>query len=300
MQGFKKLALVAAIAAVPAASFAMQPMNESQLSATTGQDGIDISITTGALTMNQIVYDRDGIVGHNATADAAGAIVITGMGVNTQGNAILLSIDAGAEGSSAMLNINLQLTGSTTITTGDLTVATTANSAQVTGDRANMWNTANPSSTILTSSDITIGATSLNIQLGHVAQTMSWNSGTVNPMILLSGTTIANGILINSTTLADRSTATISGANAGSISITNTLIVDSTATSAPGAQLTVGNVGIDVTTNGLEIGIGSIGDATNGLSVYQERVTLGGTPAIGDVAITGLQLSGTYVTIAGH
>lgn len=297
MQGFKKLALVAAIAAIPAASFAMQPMAEQDMSGVTGQDGIDISITTGNLTMNQVVYDRDGISGHNAVAGGAGAIVITGMGVNTQGNAIKLSIDAGQSAAGVgMLNVNLQLTGNTTITTGDLTVASTNDGT----DRANMWNVGTQSGTILSSSNITIGATSLNIQLGSVAQTMSWNSGTVNPMILLSGTTVTGGILIDSTTLADNSTSTISGTAADTISITNTWIVNSTAGLAPGSDLTVGNVGINVTANGLEIGIGSIGDATNGLSVYQERVTLGGKPAIGDVAITGLNLSNTFITVAGH
>lgn len=309
MKGFKKLALATAVAALSTSAFAMQPIADADLAGMTGQDGIDIAINTGALTMNQAIYDRDGIgavAAHGMTADAAGAIVITGFGLNTNSNPINIQIDAGqgADATVPVLNVNVQLTGNTTISTGDLSVSSTNDGTTA----ATMWeygiNAAaddfSTSATIMSSSDITIGATSLNIQLGNVVQTMTFGGNTVNPMILLANTTVSGGIHIANTVLSDTSTATIDGAAAGSISIDDTWLVDSTATAAPGTDLTIGNVGINATTNGLAIGIGSIGDAIEGLSVYQTRVALGNATAIGDVAITGLQLSGTSIAISGH
>ena len=65
------------------------------------------------------------------------------------------------------------------------------------------------------------------------------------------------------------------------------------------ADLTVGDVLVDVVAGtGLEVQLVSIGGA-NGLYQSMENVTLGGT-TLGDIEITGLQLSGTTITIAGH
>jgi hypothetical protein len=310
MQGFKKLALVAAIAAVPVASFAMQPMNDSQMSGVTGRDGIDISITTNNLTLNQVIYDRDGIGAanaHNLVANMAGAIEMNGVGINTGGSAITLAIDAGQDaGGNAVLNVNVGLPANMTIATGDLYVGTTANAANVnyndsTGG-ANSWKNASAWTTagdtkIMNSSTITLGATSLNIQLGHVAQTMTLGTATVDPMILVS-TTITGGIVISNTGLIDATTAAVQGTGS-SLNVGHIWMVDGAA-AGPGTNLSVGSVGIDVTNQGLAIGIGSIGDATYGVNQYMTRVDLGNGTAIGDVAITGLNLNGTVVTIAGH
>lgn len=289
MQGFKKLALVAAIAAVPAASFAMQPMNESQMSGVTGQDGITLSITTPNLTLDQVIYDRDGIGATVGTtgmaANAAGAIVIQNMVVNTGGNAITVDVDAGqTAGGAPVLNIGVTLPANITIQTGDLSVA---NTTAARGD----WNYTNQSAVILNSSTITLGTTNLNIQLGAVSQTV----GAWNPMIALN-TTITGGINIANTSLNDTSAAIVGGGTAGSIFIDSTLIKD-----ADSADLTVGGIGVDVSTNGLVIGIDSIGSA-NGLFIGQEAVRLGSSTAspIGDVAISRLQLSGTVITVSGH
>lgn len=310
MQGFKKLALVAAIAAVPAASFAMQPMNDSQMSGVTGRDGITLSISGQNLSMNQIVYDRDGI-GANAaygmTANAAGAIVIQGMGVNTNGNSIVVKVDAGqgANATVPVLNVNVALSGTTTIATGNLYVASTNDGTNATtmwqyGTDANASDY-NTSGIIASSSNINIGATTLNIQLGNVTQSMVLNATTYNPMIALT-TSIANGITITNTKLYDTSAAVVGGGTKSNIAIASTWLVDagSATTAAPGTNLTVGGIGIDVTTNGLVIGISSLGDANNGMNVYQTRVDLGNGTPIGDVAITNLKLSGTTITIAGH
>lgn len=292
MQGFKKLALVAAIAAVPAASFAMQPMNDSQMSGVTGQDGITLSINTPNLTLGQTIYDRDGMGSavNGMSANGAGAIVITGMAVNTNGGDIVVNVDAGqSAGGAPVLNVGVTLPNNIQISTGDLSIANT------TGTRGD-WNTTAQTSTILDSSTITLGTTTLNIQLGGVAQSMSFNSNTYNPMILVS-TTINGGIVQTNTGIHDLSTAKLGGDNAdASIFVDKTTIKD-----ADTSDLTVGSVGINVATNGLVIGIGSIG-STNGLFIGSEAVRLGGSgaAAIGDVAITGLQLSGTTITVSGH
>jgi hypothetical protein len=292
MQGFKKLALVAAIAAVPAASFAMQPMNDSQMSGVTGQDGITLSINTPNLTLGQTIYDRDGIgatAANGMDANSAGAIVITGMAVNTNGGDIVVNVDAGQAAGAPVLNVGVTLPNNIQISTGDLSIANTTTTR---GD----WTITNQTSTILDSSTITLGTTTLNIQLGNVAQSMSFNSNTYNPMILVS-TTITGGIVQTNTGIHDLSTAKLGGDNAdASIFVDRTTIKD-----ADDADLTVGSVGINVATNGLVIGIADIGSA-NGLFIGSEAVRLGGSSAaaIGDVAITGLQLSGTSITVSGH
>ena len=109
-------------------------------------------------------------------------------------------------------------------------------------------------------------------------------------------TTITGGILISNTSLHDASTNLVGGGVGGDLFVDSTLIKD-----ADDADLTVAGVGVDVSTTGLVIGLQSIGSA-NGIGIYEQAVRLGSSSAapIGDVAITGLQLSGTTITVSGH
>src|SRR5690554_3560779 len=121
MKGFKKLALVTAVAALPMSGFAMEALDDSTMSGITGQDGLVVSINTnGPLEMGINIHDKGGFAGH--TED--GAIVIENMEVDTLGGNITLTIDAGHDGTGdAILNVAVSIPTGTTISTGDLSVA---------------------------------------------------------------------------------------------------------------------------------------------------------------------------------
>src|SRR5690554_232961 len=120
MKGFKKLALVSAIAALPMSGFAMEALDDATLSGVTGQDGISVNISVPAMTMDIVLHDNDGLTGTDA-----GAIVIDQMSLSTPtGTSIGLVIDASDNGGAPLLNIAVSIPTGTTISTGDLSVAT--------------------------------------------------------------------------------------------------------------------------------------------------------------------------------
>lgn len=272
MKSLKKLALVSAMIAASSSAFAMEAMDEEALSAMTGQEGITIQIDTPALTLSTIIHDNDGL-----GADTAGAIVIgdplSAGGIQntviaTGAGGISLVIDAAEDAvDGAYLNIGVNIAAGTTIQTGDISVAVSNGvGTPISGQTA----------TILESSTITLGATSLNIQLGNEPQ---------GAMIAVN-TVMTNGLSIANFALNDASSGE-------SISIANLTLRD-----AVGTNLTVGDVTVDVEAAGLVVAVNSIG--TGGLYQSMTGVTLGSAPAIGDIEIIGLNLNGTTLTISGH
>lgn len=288
---FKKLALVSAMFAATSGAFAMEALDEEAMAATTGQDGITVTITlANPISMNQIIHDKDGWAG--AGTPQGGAIVIGDVGTSTTpnggmsialGGALTLDIDAdggNAGGTAPYLNIGVSLTGATTISTGDLRVASSATSAAG-GGIGTIDDTAATtySSVIMNSMDIVLGATNLNIQLGNEPQ---------GHMIVVD-TVMTGGLTINNMSLNDANSG-------GSISMVSQHLYD-----AGGTDLSVA-ANIDVTGSGLAIELAQFGDVANGASVDITGVKLGGVAAaeIGDIEIRGLNLNGTTITIAGH
>ena len=106
MKGFKKLALAAAVASLPAAGLAMQPMADEEMSGVTGQDGISINLnanmsmdigfedTTG-LGAYELVPETAPGAGDEITAVNAGMIYLPNFSVSGE---IDIDIDAGARG----------------------------------------------------------------------------------------------------------------------------------------------------------------------------------------------------------
>lgn len=272
---FKKLALVTAMFAATSGAYAMEAMDDESMAAATGQDGISIGITTTTpITMNQIIHDADGYA-----AGDAGAIVITGMSVDASAAPIDITIDADGGGASgSFLNINVQ-TGALTILTGDMSVAESNGVGTAVTDQ---------SAVLISSSTITLDSVELNIQLGAEPQ---------GAMIRMQNTTIGGGLSIANTSINDTSLG------GGSIFIGTTTVKDwDNGTGFGGlatADLSIGDVLIDVVAGtGLQVQLVDIGGA-NGMYVAQEDIQLGGT-TLGDIEITGLQLSGSTITIAGH
>lgn len=312
---FKKLALVTAMFAATSGAYAMEAMDDESMAAATGQDGVTIGITTNALTLDQIIHDRDG---YN-TADS-GAIVIDNMVVDTLGGEIVLQIDAdGNSAGNAFLNINVNLSAGLQIQTGDLRVANSLNTLSADPDGAGprqaevtTWGGVDEQSgVIMQSQTITLGATTLNIQLGNEVQTYTMGATTKTAMILLNNTSMTGGLTVGTWAAGTGYTGglTLNDANGGSISVGRMSLRD-----AGGANLTLGTVGVNVENNGLVIDIASIGDVdtdgagpdtANGLYQSMERVALGnptlaGNGYLGDIEVTGLQLSGTSIRISGH
>ncbi|MEE4249459.1 MAG: DUF6160 family protein [Alcanivoracaceae bacterium] len=268
MKGFKKLALVTAVAALPMSGFAMEALDDATLSGVTGQDGLTVTIDVPNLSLDVVVHDNDGLVLAPLAGDA-GAIVITGVNVQTGAGGIVMDIDADGNAGAPVLNVGVSIGAGTIIDTGAISVAESNGIGNALGAQ---------SATILTSMQITLGAVDLNIQLGDAEPQGS---------MIAMNTVITGGVSIAGFALADASSGS-------TISVGQIDVADSA-----GADLTVGDVTVDVENAGLVIGLNSVGDV-GGLSLQMTGVTLGGANAIGDIEVIGLQLSGTTITVAGH
>lgn len=285
---FKKLALAAAIAAVPVAGFSVETLEDADLGSVTGQDGIEIDINIGVAgisTTNIYLHDTDGLSAGAGVISPSysydGAIVISGMNIGVGGAAIELRIDAGDNAQSSLgapiLNIAVALPSVLTINTGSLRVA----NSQI-DDTTSARGIHTATGTILNSMEIELGSTSLNIQLGNEAQTGSVAGA---DMIVMSAV-VTGGILISNFALSDvNSTGAI---GAASINLSN---------AGASADLNVA-VDANVTAAGLEIAVGTLG--TGGMDIEIVDFYLGtSTDIIGDISILGLNLTGTTVVISG-
>lgn len=277
MKLFPQLALVSAIA-ISGNAMAMQALDDSALSAATGQEGITVTITPGAggITIDQLVVnDADGRTGNTLTGQA-GSITLgrttgpaLGSDFRLDTTGITLVIDADGNGTAPVLNVGVTL-GAATIVTGDIGVAV----GNATGSATRQATTV----TILDSLTINLGDTDLNIQLGNEVQ---------GAMIKVDAT-VAGGITISDFALNDANSG-------GSIAIGSIKVTDANET-----FLTI-DADIDVEANGLVI-------TTNGgpMDVLLDEVKLGDntvgntTPVLGNVGLFGLDMSGTTITVSGH
>ena len=119
MKGFKKLALVTAVAALPMSGFAMEALDDATLSDVTGQTGIQIGLSL-TQTMDVLIDDTDGLdVGTGpATHTVSGGILIQNMGIT---GTATVEIDAGGESTvDGVLVVQVALANGFNIDTGDL------------------------------------------------------------------------------------------------------------------------------------------------------------------------------------
>lgn len=155
-----RLALAIALAA-PAASFAVEYMEDDSLSAVTGQDGIGISLSLD-VTVDLRIEDDNGVTNSatfgNASPANAGAIFIDNANINTGLNPVDVAIDAGGDGTTnAQLEVYISLPAGTTMTTGDLYVQNTDGAFGVDGTSALIM----PSTTVTL-----VGGAELALELG--------------------------------------------------------------------------------------------------------------------------------------
>ncbi len=273
---FKKLALAAAVAALPATGFSMEAMEDSALSGVTGQDGISISLASD-VTAGLKVHDKDGFTGNGVATADSGALVISGFAITRANTTDSIDIDIDTNGgTSPTLNIGVSLPTGLTVALGSVGVADSGRTVNTTtGVAGGTWSSTGTVASVLNLGSMTLGATTLNIQLGNEPQ---------GNMIALN-TTISGGISLTGFSVSD--------ANSGGSLITDLQVVDNA-----GTDLTL-NTGINIEADGLHIGLAGLGGAT-GMDVRMTDLKLGtaASGSIGDVELIGLDLTGDLV-IAG-
>lgn len=271
MIGFKKLILTTAILAASSSAMAMQAMDESSLSDTTGQDGLTIKLDTSLSGLGITYVDRDGVAADGTYANS-GAIVISPLGISTTG--LTIDVDAG---------------GSVGDTTGDgmLQIKVTAPNATVIDLNATKISVADADATgsgTGTKTDIITFAAGASLTI----------DGSATPLMNIQLGNETQGAMIKM--VADIANASLTGLTINDANSSGSVKIDT---------LTLGTVhavnSIDLTTNGLTINTAGTTIGEVGL----ERVRLGATltigtaAAIGDVYLTGLNPSST-ITISGH
>lgn len=286
--GFKKLAIAAAVAAAPMSALALEPMQDEALSAVTGQDGISIGLSLNA-NLDVGIEDTDGFAGGPANP---GMILIDNMGLTGD---ISIEIDSASSASGAgVLQANIVIP-TLTLDTGDIYVGEGTDGTDVAAGIAKVGTELTAVSAgdpLIDTVGITLNDVNLAVQLGSDAANFFALSTT--SVLTIDIGTLANAS--DSFTLRDQS-ATGGGA----------MIVD---------LLSIQNVDVNgitgnITTAGLEI---STNGALSGLNIAAMGVALGADgdwdndpltadtapPSIGNVYITGLNLSGQTITISGH
>ncbi|MBJ8453629.1 pilus assembly protein FilA [Acinetobacter bereziniae] len=304
MKLFTKLALVSAVA-ISSNAMALQAMDDTALSATTGQDGINIGIDVDKIAIAKLhVFDGDGLAVNATTGGTgkAGAItlndVVVTKGTGVTGNLANLVIDTdGGAGTGATGKPFLNVAAAISALKIDLGKIEVNN---VTGT-AGAYKPDAASAEILSGLSVNVGATTANIQLGNTPQ---------GAMIKLNGSMIG-GLSISNLAFKDASAAGGGYIVLGGVKVTDTG--------------TSGNLALDadiaVTPQGLAI---TALKNANGTDIYLTKVVLGGgtiasgglptsgtgtgSGSIGDVAITGMKFynggsttaNGVKLSISGH
>lgn len=294
MMTFNKLALATAVAALSTTSFAaLQQVDDSQLGAVTGQEGITVSISPDAngMKIKQVfIHDNDGVGSgnHGVTTSSAGAIVIgdgTNDGVTIKGGKIELAIDADGNAAKPVLNVNAKLnassTGYTEISLGQVSVGQSGTAPDLTSTTATIRRGATNNAKILNGLDVKLGTTSMNIQLGNQPQ----------GALVVMNSTMTGGLKLDNLELVDADGGTTTPAAEGVVKVDSLKVTD-----ANNANMSMnGNINID-SVNGLEVTM------TNNLDLYVKGVHLGTAtaPSIGDIEVNGLNMGTSTISIKGH
>ncbi len=324
MKLFTQVALVSAIA-VSGSAFAMQPMTDSALGQTTGQDGISLRIkppkkdfnavagTTGLFSLSGgqagtiaidqlIIHDKDGLA-PGGTKVSAGAIVIDGLYI---GGTSLIGVEIDTDGGptatpAPLLNVNVSLPADLTVRVGNISLAASNRDGVTASDITTRGVKAAGKVKILDAMTLKLGGATMDIQLGNETQ---------GGMIKLGGT-LTGGLTIDNFALNDNGgSATTSitpatfdmGDHGGQILVTKLAVTDNGS-----ANLTIKSA-VDVSENGLIMTMDALSPKTDILMndvVLGNKAAVAGTnwdstKAIGDVEIVGLDMAGTKIAIFGH
>ena len=283
MRKFTQLALVSSLA-FSAHTMAMQAMDDTALSNTTGQDGINIGIDLSKVEIDKVyVHDNDGLtntaIGGTSTAGAISLDGVTVTRTSNTGNMLDLKIDSDGSSEGAFLNIAADIAG-LDIKIGEIGVAA-SNTTSTSATNIRRGVTAGTEKAILSGLTVTTGAMDANIQLGSTPQ---------GAMIKLN-TVMQGGLEISDLGILDN-------ANNGEIWIGKIQVADANSKDLK-VQATV-----NVKENGLEV-VNKQDAASAGTDIYIQSVALGTKPtlangtlpargqavagSIGDIEIQGLK-----------
>lgn len=253
--------------------FAMQALNDDMLSHATGQDGITLTMENSGTSARVIWTDNDGWSG---LAQTAGSVVFgDGTAVSNfriSGGKTVITMDADGNGTNAFLNINIDLPDNLKVNTGNIYVAGKDSTGIINQTK------------ILGDTEIELSGLNINAQLGNAPQGNLLNfSGVIN-----------SGIRVNNFSLVDGSTSSLG--NEYGIGIGQITIRDH-----GGSNLTLDNIGVSVTSNGLLI---DTSHATNKVDFLLSDVRVGSlsgsAPAIGGISVLGVDMNSLSMTISGH
>lgn len=310
MKGFKKLALVTAVAALPMSGFAMEALDDAALSDMTGQDGITIALDLNVST-SLWIEDTDGVPdGPGAWESNFLATDINGVNPGGVGYVTTYStVDQGFGSEYAQTGLpvwsGLDNPGLIAISgadlTGTVTVDIDAGSSTGGGGVLNVG---------VNVGTLTVGAAG-GVSIGVAASTNTGLAGiqaapAVTEIMSLGQMTL-NDVNLNIQLGPDAAEFLYLDAAPFDITMTNFQVNDAN----NGGGIRVGAVlveGVDlrgttagITTDGLELTLGGY----QGTDIALTGVIIGDmgatpSPALGNVYITGLDLSGTTVTVSGH
>lgn len=286
----KKLAIVSAISLVSAGAFAMEAVDDVALSNTTGQAGLTITTNLNISGATLTYTDTDGF---GTSYNKSGDLNVRGLGIT--GTGIVTKIDVGGNGTTAALNLEVDLPV-LTITVGSIDVCNTPVSGQCAApSKSNVLLLPTGGLTITTTAQV------MNVQLGDKT-TPQGHMAVLTDSSAMS-ITLGNGSA-NQIVVADPNNGTASstpGIGIGKMVLSGLDM----GTSFSGGNYT----SVDATTAGLVMKFN--GNAMSSVGVALTNVSLGETcagiasgctasPSIGNVTISGLNMSGTSVTISGH
>lgn len=321
MKILAKLAIVSAMAiSANAMAAQLQSLDDEQMSATTGQDGITIKLSpTGTdgkiVAADMVIHDRGGFEGisgglQRGTVAVAGGAAATDAGLGAASTTTTITSAGGKNGNDgAIVMKGFNLSTSNTVTQGrDILVNIDADSgiggtapvlninvglpSKLTVNTGTVYVAASGGinaaanaqysneAKILDNIAVSLDGAKMNIQLGNQPQ---------GALIKLSSS-ITNGLSISNLNIlqGDQATATNGGIGIGTLNVSNA--GDKTKWDL--------NANINATSNGLEIS--NLGTADIRISDLKlgNLGTNNTTPTLGNVALLGLALP--KVTISGH
>lgn len=274
-------------------AWSIQPLNDEELSALTGQDGLTIRIVpTGPIQAEVIYHDNDGLSNNLLGGTQKAGALIFGTADDLSNNPLSLSsgsaninvilnidTDAGVGPNGAFLNLGISVPEDLTINTGDIWVGASKEKAGV------VRGYTNPNK-ILDNFKVYVSNLNTNVQLGSTPQ---------GGLLKMNGI-FKDGVRIEGYKLHDLG----GGGSVGMeyISMQN---------SEPG-RFGATNLDFDVTglvlPDGLSLKLNKVGDK-GGMNIRIFGLAAGdlknpNTKAFGDVEIKGLNMNGTTIKVSGH
>lgn len=320
MMTFNKLALATAVAALSTTSFAaLQQVDDSQLGAVTGQDGITITISPSdsGIKIDQLfVHDNDGLLDSDAsftygtdtvdlngsaqTAGNAGALMIgdadtATKGLVIRGGDIAVKVDTDGGNGKPFVNASVNMSGKTNIDLEGIWVVQSNGDGTGTYKGNSIRGAATGSKTekILGGLGVELTNASMNVQLGSQPQ---------GAMVLMNakltgGLNLTNLEIVDSNGYNNASATPAVTGTQGGLLVSSIVLTDK-----GGADMTLMNK-VDIDANkGIVLTMDS---PTNGYYAYMKDVGISdgnGTMknTIGDVEIMGLSMGSSTISINGH